>query len=163
MTNKAERLRAARIKAGYDTARAAADAMGIKPATYIHHENGTRDYKDAQAQQYARKFKVKPQWLLYGFAETAVISPIPCPILIEPEPRQQSISIRAVHMALAGIAASGIIHVDDVPRFVAAFTEVCQHIDRHNISDANEVRSLLRFAMRSNAAEKSAPALKNTD
>jgi len=40
MMNAAERLRSARIKAGFETAKAAAEAMGVPPATYIQHENG---------------------------------------------------------------------------------------------------------------------------
>lgn len=36
------RLKQARIAAGFTSARAAALAMGVPPATYVQHENGTR-------------------------------------------------------------------------------------------------------------------------
>lgn len=61
-----ERLRAAREAAGYDTAKAAAEAMGASVATYLQHENGTRGYPAPRAQRYARFFKTTPEWLLYG-------------------------------------------------------------------------------------------------
>lgn len=63
---KAARLKAARKAAGYETASEAAEALGMKGPSYTHHENCTRDYSPASAAKYARKFKVKPEWLLYG-------------------------------------------------------------------------------------------------
>lgn len=162
MSSKPERLRTARIKAGYDTARAAAEAMGIKPATYIHHENGTRDYKDRQAQQYARKFKVSPQWLLYGLAENPNKGPIPQPIVIQPTAPLQTVSIRALQMASTELAQMGIIRVDDTTKFTATMTDVCLHIDRYNITDPSEIRALLRFAMRTNVAEMKPGIQQNT-
>lgn len=61
---KAERLRQARKKAGYDTAQDAADAFGWKVAGYRHHENGTRSFGADAAKKYARAFRVKAGWLL---------------------------------------------------------------------------------------------------
>jgi SOS-response transcriptional repressor LexA len=61
---KAERLRAARKKAGYDTAQDACDAFGWKVAAYRHHENGTRSFGPDAAKKYARAFRVKAGWLL---------------------------------------------------------------------------------------------------
>lgn len=61
-----ERLRAAREAAGYETAKAAAEAMGASVATYLQHENGTRGFPAQRAQRYARFFKTTPEWLLYG-------------------------------------------------------------------------------------------------
>lgn len=60
----AERLRTARIKAGYGTAQAAADAFGWNGAAYRHHENGTRSFDVPTAVRYARAFKVNAGWLL---------------------------------------------------------------------------------------------------
>lgn len=68
MGTKADRLRQARIAAGYESAKHAADSMGIKESTYAHHENGIRGY-DSKAAQYARKFKVSIDWLLTGQGE----------------------------------------------------------------------------------------------
>lgn len=61
---KAERLRSARIKAGYGSAAEAADAFGWGVAGYRHHENGTRGFGADAARKYARAFRVKPGWLL---------------------------------------------------------------------------------------------------
>ena len=66
MEDTASRLRDARAKAGYETAKAAAEAMNIPIATYIQHENGYRGYPAARAKRYAQFFRVSPEWLLYG-------------------------------------------------------------------------------------------------
>lgn len=69
MTDPAERLRIARLRAGYDTAKEAAEALGFPVSTYLGHENGSRGYPAKKAEIYARKFKVREQWLLYGVGE----------------------------------------------------------------------------------------------
>ena len=65
MTEMHERLIWARKEAGYETAREAAEALGIREPTYMGHENGFRGFK-ASAEVYARKFKVNLEWLLTG-------------------------------------------------------------------------------------------------
>ena len=42
MTSEAHRLREAREARGYQTAKSAAEAMGVAVPTYIQHENWTR-------------------------------------------------------------------------------------------------------------------------
>lgn len=69
MTDPAERLRIARLRAGYETGKDAAEAMGVPVSTYLGHENGNRGYPAKRAAQYAKKFKVREQWLLYGVGE----------------------------------------------------------------------------------------------
>ncbi len=69
MSDASARLRRAREKSGYDSAKSAAEAMGVPVATYVQHENGTRGYPASRAHRYARFFRVKPEWLLYGKAE----------------------------------------------------------------------------------------------
>ncbi|WP_157218697.1 helix-turn-helix domain-containing protein [Flavisphingomonas formosensis] len=59
-----ERLRQARIEAGFKSASAAARKFGWGDATYRHHENGTRAYGIDQAQMYGEAFGVSPIWLL---------------------------------------------------------------------------------------------------
>lgn len=66
METPAERLKAARQKAGYETAKGAAEAMGATVSTYIQHENGSRGYPARTAARYAKFFRVGPEWLLYG-------------------------------------------------------------------------------------------------
>lgn len=61
---------AARLKAARETyftsAKSAAEAMGVPVASYIQHENATRGFKRARAEQYARRFRTTPEWLLLG-------------------------------------------------------------------------------------------------
>jgi len=60
------RLRDARAAAGFHTAIAAADALGVPRSTYIGHENGHRGFPAKRAPEYARAFGTTPEWLLYG-------------------------------------------------------------------------------------------------
>jgi SOS-response transcriptional repressor LexA len=66
MSQAAERLKQARVKSGYSSAKAAAEAMGVPVATYVQHENGARGIPAARAERYARFFRITPEWLLYG-------------------------------------------------------------------------------------------------
>lgn len=66
VTDAAERLRIARLRAGFETGKDAALAMGFPVSTYLAHENGSRGYPAKKAATYARKFKVPEVWLLYG-------------------------------------------------------------------------------------------------
>ena len=66
MPDAAERLRIARLRAGFTTGKDAAEAMGFPVSTYLAHENGSRGYPAWKAEIYARKYKVREQWLLYG-------------------------------------------------------------------------------------------------
>jgi hypothetical protein len=69
MSDPAERLRIARLRAGYETGKDAALALGFPVSTYLGHENGSRGYPAKKAEIYARKFKVREQWLLYGVGD----------------------------------------------------------------------------------------------
>lgn len=66
-----QRLKLARIRAGYESASDAARALGLPLATYIQHENGYRGFPVKRAPTYARKFKVSEEWLLYGKGQSA--------------------------------------------------------------------------------------------
>lgn len=71
MGGASARLKTARKKSGYSSAKAAAEAMGVPVATYIQHENGSRGVPASRAERYAKFFRVAPEWLLYG-KETSV-------------------------------------------------------------------------------------------
>jgi SOS-response transcriptional repressor LexA len=60
----ANRLRTARIDAGFASAAEAAKARGWTVPTYTSHENATRGFGVDEAKRYARAFKVNPGWLL---------------------------------------------------------------------------------------------------
>jgi phage repressor protein C with HTH and peptisase S24 domain len=66
MQNISDRLRQARIDAGFADAADAAASLGIKYPTYAAHENGSRGFGRTKAELYARKFKVSLEWLLTG-------------------------------------------------------------------------------------------------
>lgn len=57
------------MRAGFETAKEAAEALGFPVSTYLGHENGSRGYPAKKAELYARRFKVREQWLLYGKGE----------------------------------------------------------------------------------------------
>src|SRR5688572_2465598 len=69
-STRGERLRAARARRGFKSARLAAKALGIAMSTYGAHERaeavGGRDYGTDEAKFYARRFGVSPEWLLTG-------------------------------------------------------------------------------------------------
>jgi hypothetical protein len=69
MDDPAARLRIARLRAGYETGKQAAEALGFPVSTYLSHENGSRGISAKKAFTYARKYKVREQWLLYGVGE----------------------------------------------------------------------------------------------
>ncbi|MEY9196949.1 phage repressor protein C with HTH and peptisase S24 domain [Sinorhizobium fredii] len=75
MNEKAERLRQARIRAGYRFASDAANALGIVASTYRAHENGQNEFELAEAEIYARKFNVDPYWLMRGKAGDPISIP----------------------------------------------------------------------------------------
>lgn len=66
MTEKHERLRQARVNAGFDTASAAASALRVTASTYRAHENGQNDFQLPEAELYGSKFGVSPFFLLTG-------------------------------------------------------------------------------------------------
>lgn len=61
-----ERLVAARKHAGYATAADAARALGVSYPTYAGHENGASGFRAATGEHYARRLKVRFEWLMRG-------------------------------------------------------------------------------------------------
>lgn len=59
-----ERLTLARKRAGFATAVDAADALGITYSTYAGHENGSSGFRSDKGELYARRFKVRFEWLM---------------------------------------------------------------------------------------------------
>jgi DNA-binding XRE family transcriptional regulator len=66
MSDRGDRLKKARVSAGWKSARSAALSMGISPSTYAAHENGQNDFDVEVAKQYARKFGARWEWILDG-------------------------------------------------------------------------------------------------
>ncbi|MBP0438444.1 hypothetical protein [Tianweitania sediminis] len=61
-----ERLVAARKHAGFSSASDAAAALGVPYPTYAGHENGSSGFRADKGEIYARKFKVRFEWLMRG-------------------------------------------------------------------------------------------------
>lgn len=61
-----ERLALAREQAGYKTAVEGAAAVGVPYGTYSGHENGASGFRADKGELYARKFKVRFEWLMRG-------------------------------------------------------------------------------------------------
>lgn len=61
-----DRLRTARVQAGFRTASEATEKHGWKYPTYAGHENGLRGVKRPDLLKYAAAFGVSPEWLLTG-------------------------------------------------------------------------------------------------
>src|SRR4051812_43982691 len=61
-----ERLVAARKQAGYETAVEGAEAVGVPYGTYSGHENGSSGFRADKGEIYARKYKVRFEWLMRG-------------------------------------------------------------------------------------------------
>ncbi|RFC66482.1 LexA family transcriptional regulator [Fulvimarina endophytica] len=72
MSEMSDRLRQARVEAGYGSASAAAAAVGINPSTYRAHENGQNEFGPEYATLYGRRFSVAPGWLLTGSGDERV-------------------------------------------------------------------------------------------
>ena len=83
MDSPATRLKQAREAAGFTSGREAALAMGISYATYAQHENGTRGFPASRAETYARRFRVSPEWLIYGKGPGPNGDPTPPPLYLE--------------------------------------------------------------------------------
>lgn len=61
-----DRLRKARIDAGFKTAKAAAAYVRLPYPTYAGHENGSRGIKTSELHLYSEVFGVSESWLLFG-------------------------------------------------------------------------------------------------
>ncbi len=99
-----DRLKRARIAAGYETAAEAARAMGLAKPGYTHHENGTRGFV-ASAERYARFFRVSLDWLLTGRGEMRGASEALVPVIGVVAAGQASIPAEAEADLLGHVAA----------------------------------------------------------
>ncbi|RBW58431.1 hypothetical protein DS909_06695 [Phaeobacter gallaeciensis] len=61
-----DRLKQARIDAGFRSAREAANRFNWTGSTYAAHENGTRGIKTPEIQRYAQAFRADPCFIAFG-------------------------------------------------------------------------------------------------
>lgn len=66
MDERADRLRRARIDAGYRGPADAAEAKGWNVNTYKSNENGNAPFSFKKAKDYAKAYGVRPEWLYDG-------------------------------------------------------------------------------------------------
>jgi hypothetical protein len=78
-----ERLKQARVNAGFKTARAAARTFGWVEPTYLAHENEGRGLRADQARMYAKALGVPFIWLLHG--DQDLQPPMPSKVVYERE------------------------------------------------------------------------------
>lgn len=70
-----DRLKEARMLAGFETGREAAEYMRVAPSTYAAHESGKRSLKPDVAERYARAFRVSKEWLFLGIGAARGAAP----------------------------------------------------------------------------------------
>jgi transcriptional regulator with XRE-family HTH domain len=66
MSERSERLKAARIAAGFKSTEEVAKRLGMSASTYRAHENGQNDFDHHQVSRYAKLFKTTPAKLSFG-------------------------------------------------------------------------------------------------
>lgn len=75
MEEQAKRLREARERAGYESARKAALTHGWGVSTYAAHENGQNGFNAEKAETYAKAFKTRADWLMFGVVDADLAAP----------------------------------------------------------------------------------------
>lgn len=107
-----ERLKLARMRAGWADGKKAALAHGWKYDTYKNHESGARGLKRSQAEIYAKAFDVSVSWLLTGEVAGAALDPVLTRVPIRVVPLMELISIEELKAVARGGPPVG---VSDVP------------------------------------------------
>lgn len=75
MSDAAIRLKQAREAAGFENATEAAKRFRWTVPTYLAHENGSRGIRSEAAQIYGARFRVAPEWILFGDGPQATSLP----------------------------------------------------------------------------------------
>lgn len=73
MTTRSDRLRRARIDAGFETAKDAARHFGWNENTYSSNESGYAPFSMKSAKKYGAAFQVNPNWLYDGTHESDTV------------------------------------------------------------------------------------------
>lgn len=97
-----ERLKLARMRAGYRDGKQAAVAHGWKYDTYKNHESGARGLKRGQAEIYAKAFGVSVLWLLEGEVAGAPLDPVLTRVPIRVIPLMELISVDDLRVVARG-------------------------------------------------------------
>ena len=119
MTTPGERLKAARERFGFATAKDAALAMGVAIATYTQHEKAVKHLPARRAAEYAALFHVTPEFILYGRGDMPVRIPLFAAsgqdtgraVALPPPPSELTRALEA-----DGIAHFGMVAIYDQPQ-----------------------------------------------
>lgn len=133
MSEKSDRLRAARKQAKFASAQAAADALGITASTYRAHENGQNDFEYRDAQFYGRRFNVDPIWLLTGQEQSE-------------ELKRAAVALRDARQAEEDASAPKI-------RDEASIIAILKRVEGLEEEDINFLLKNIRSALAANGAE----------
>lgn len=79
------RLKAARLSAGYKSAKGAAEHFGFTVTTYSAHENGQNGLSRRVAKYYGACFNTTAEWLLFGTVQG--VSPSDATVSVEIDPQ----------------------------------------------------------------------------
>ena len=112
------------MDAGFESAAQAAERFHWKTTTYAGHENGSRGVKPDMAEEYARAFKVTPEWLLYGSGEA------PAPV-----DNASSVALVPVFNVQASAGPGAIVSSEYVVERLAFPPDYLRHITRSNPRD----------------------------
>lgn len=121
MQTPSERLKEARLRAGYKTAKAGAERVAIPYPTYAGHENGSRAYEPDDASRYARAFNVRREWLLFGD-----LGPEPIVQSLDPQPPLAPI-VKAITDSLDGLTEEEQRTIADVVKRQRALLRPEEH------------------------------------
>lgn len=75
LDNPAQRLRRARLLAGFASAADLARRLGVELPTYRSHENGNRGFGEREATIYGTALGCSPAWLLFGDSQAPAPTP----------------------------------------------------------------------------------------
>lgn len=115
----AERLKQARINAGYKSAAAFANEHGFTESTYRSYENTNRELTIEAARQIAEALGVPWKWLLFGDGDAGVSVASEPPA---PKPRAESDIYRLQELDVRAAAGEGALIDSPVHQTVAEWT-----------------------------------------
>lgn len=119
--SKINRLKNAREDAGYRSASAAAEALGVSGSTYRAHENGQNDFSFDDAVLYAKKFKVDPIWLFTGVSSKTETNNSNIPV---ESAQNLALAHKVTTIQVVGSAVAGVFRDITMLSNVAEFEEI---------------------------------------
>lgn len=143
MSEQGDRLRRARIAAGFKTAAAAARRFNFRANTYKSNENGHAPFSYAAAREYALAYAVSAEWLYDGKPSD---SPPPGPTgggaVVRPAPVGDPIDLAALRDVIRAMERPKSVRPRTIDRRIPVMGEVAAGLWREasprEIADAKE-------------------------